>query len=352
MRKIKIGYNDMWTTNPELAKLLADPQDGYKYMEHSGKYVDWKCPSCGNIIKHKQINMVSRQKLSCPKCSDKFPYTEKFMYSFLQELNINFIYQLTKKDLKWCKNYKYDFYFKINNKEYVIETHGLGHYQEGFGRCGGRTLKEEQENDKNKKELAIKNNIKEENYIAIDCRYSTLKWIKDYILDSRLNDIFDLSKIDWLKCHEYACNSLVKKVCELWNSGVHSTIEIGKIMKMSFPTVILYLKRGKKLNWCKYDSKKEYNKSFDKMHKKTKRKIICLNNEQIFNSITDASSQMNINISSICLCCENKRKISGKKLKTKEYLQWQYYDEYLIKPKKLLSNKEIDEINNKEELYV
>ena len=81
----------MWTTNPELAKLLADPQDGYKYMEHSGKYVDWKCPSCGNIIKHKQINMVSRQKLSCPKCSDKFPYTEKFMYSFLQELNINFI---------------------------------------------------------------------------------------------------------------------------------------------------------------------------------------------------------------------------------------------------------------------
>ena len=42
-----VGINDMWTTNPELASLLADPNDGYKYMQSSGHKVKWKCKNCG-----------------------------------------------------------------------------------------------------------------------------------------------------------------------------------------------------------------------------------------------------------------------------------------------------------------
>ena len=44
------GINDMWTTNPELAKLLVNPDDGYKYTSTSGKKVDWRCPICNTII--------------------------------------------------------------------------------------------------------------------------------------------------------------------------------------------------------------------------------------------------------------------------------------------------------------
>ena len=252
-KKVKIGYNDMWTTNPELAKLLADPEDGYKYTQNSHKYVDWKCPNCGNVIKNKRIEDINKRRLSCPKCSDKIPYTEKFVFNVLQQLlQSNFVYQLSKTTFKWCDKYLYDFYFKINNEEYILETHGLQHYEES---PRGRSLKEEQENDKIKKELAIKNGIKPDNYIVIDCRYSELKWIKEHILKSRLNELFGLSKIDWLDCHKYACSSLVKKVCDLWNNCINSITEISKIIKLSQNTVIKYLKQGKLLNWCEYSPK-------------------------------------------------------------------------------------------------
>jgi len=69
-QKILIGYNDMWTTNPELAKLLADPNDGYKYMQGVTKYTNWVCPDCGNIIEHKRISTINKYGLSCSKCSD------------------------------------------------------------------------------------------------------------------------------------------------------------------------------------------------------------------------------------------------------------------------------------------
>ena len=39
---VVVGKNDMWTTNPELAKLLADPNDGYKYTQRTSKKVKWK----------------------------------------------------------------------------------------------------------------------------------------------------------------------------------------------------------------------------------------------------------------------------------------------------------------------
>ena len=40
--QVCIGYNDIWTTNPELGKLLADPEDGYKYTQNSNKRIHQK----------------------------------------------------------------------------------------------------------------------------------------------------------------------------------------------------------------------------------------------------------------------------------------------------------------------
>lgn len=314
--KIKIGYNDMWTANPDLAKLLLNPEDGYKYTKGSRKSVDWKCHVCGNIIKNKRINMINQYGLSCPKCGDGISYSEKIMYNVLQQLNIDFTYQLSKANFDWCDNYRYDFYFKINNEEYIIEINGKGHYEEGFGKCGGRSLREEQENDRNKKELAIKNNIKEKNYIVIDCSYSTLEWIKDHILNSKLNELFDLSKINWLECHKYACSSLVKKACELWNEGMYSTKEIGEIMKLCRDTIVKYLKQGVKLSWCDYNPKNHF------------RKVICLNNNKIFNSMKEATDYYGIT-SHILGCCQGKRTYCGKDPITGEKLHWMYYEDYI-----------------------
>lgn len=329
-RKIKIGYNDMWTTNPKLASLLANPSDGYKYTQNSNKKVDWLCPNCSNVIKNKQINNINNYYLSCPKCSDHISYPEKFIFNVLQQLlKDNFIYQFSKVNKKWCGKYKYDFYFEINNDEYIIETHGLQHYSDitSFKSCKGRNLQEEQENDKSKEKLAIRNGIQQENYIIIDCRKSELEWIKDNILKSKLNDIFDLSRTDWNECHKYACNSLVKQACDLWNNGIKSTKEIGKIMHLYRGAVINYLKQGNKIKWCNYDATIEMQKTLFKRGQTniSKRKVICLNNNKIFNSITEASKYCQLKSrDGISDCCKGKRKTSGNHPITHERLKWSY----------------------------
>lgn len=192
-RKVLKGFNDIWTTNPELAKLLNNPEDGYKYMQFSKHRVDWKCPNsdCNEIIANKKISDVNLYGLSCPKCSDGVSYPEKVMYIFLKQLNENFEYQ---KTFKWSNNKRYDFY--IEDKSIIIETHGRQHYSEhGFYKLGGKTLKEEQENDSLKESLAKSNGIK--NYIVIDCRKSNFEFIKNNIINSKLSEFFDLDKINW-----------------------------------------------------------------------------------------------------------------------------------------------------------
>lgn len=106
---IWIGFNDMWTTNPDLSKLLADPNDGYKYMQNSHQKLDWQCPSCGELIKNKAISDINRRGISCPNCSDGISYPEKFMYHLLKQLEVGFEYQ---KRFKWSDNKRFDFFIE------------------------------------------------------------------------------------------------------------------------------------------------------------------------------------------------------------------------------------------------
>lgn len=108
--------------------------------------------------------------------------------------------------------------------------------------------------------MALKNGIKEENYIVIDCRKSELEFIKNEIIKSRLTELFDLNKVDWLKVEEFALSNLVKKVCGVWNDNVNkhvNTLQISKIVKLNRSTVTRYLKQGAKLGWCNYNEKEE-----------------------------------------------------------------------------------------------
>lgn len=69
----------------------------------------------------------------------------------------------------------------------------------------------------------------------------------------------------------------------------------------------------------------------------TPRKVICLNNLTIYNSINKASIYYNVSHHGISLCCENKQTYAG--IYNNEKLVWQYYDEYLINPKDINSIK-------------
>ena len=259
------GINDITTTDPWMIPYIG-LEVAKTHSRGSREKIYPFCPDCGRKIKKTPIKELIRLKGIKCFCNDSVSYPEKFIFKILEDLKINFKTQLGEKDYLWCKNYKYDFYFELNEEKYIIETHGSQHYlNSGFWKMGGRTLEEEQENDKKKKELALQSGIKEENYIIIDCRKSEKDWIKENILKSGLNDLFDLSVIDWDKCEEFALSNLIKIACNYKkNNPELTTAQIGKIMNLSRDTICIYLKKGSQLGWCNYNPKEEKRKAHSK----------------------------------------------------------------------------------------
>ncbi len=243
--------NTIAITHPYLIKYFINKNDTNKYSIGTHKQVLMRCPDCG-YEKEKRIREVAIRGFCCPRCSDKKSYPEKFMFALLEQLNINFKNQLSKKTFKWCKDYLYDFYLEDLNC--ITETHGLQHYQES-GKRWKISFDENQENDKNKEKLAKDNGVKY--YIILDCRYSDMEWIKNNILESKLPQLLNFKEenIDWLKCHEYALSSIVKKICELWRSGIRSVTKISEHIKINNNSIRNYLKQGAELGWCDYKLK-------------------------------------------------------------------------------------------------
>lgn len=333
-----VGFNDIATTNKELEKLLLNKEDAYKYAQNSSKRVDFVCPFCNNIIYDKCIRSINKYGLSCNICGNGHmggSFAERFMGSILNELNLKV---KTQKTFNWSNSKRYDCY--LTDYNIIIETHGLQHYEKTT--FTKRTLKEEQENDKYKYDLAIKNGI--DKYIVLDCRESTLEWIKNSILDSELNNLFDLCNIDWNKCHENAHRNIVTESWNLWNDG-KTAKEIAKIIEKTECVVRNYLKIGHKVGKCDYNS--EVN-----IRRETK-KCICITTNEIFNSIKEACEYYHI--VDVSACCRGKRNYCGIHPETGNPLMWEYYDNYLnmtkeqidSKIKKLFDIKKVVCMNNK-----
>lgn len=281
------GINDIPTTAPWMIPYFQGGIEEAKlYTKGSGKYIYPICPDCGKV-KNKPMNIYNiytRHSIAC-SCKDNKSYNEKLMISILEQLKIN--YELEHSP-KWSCKRRYDFY--ISNLNIIIETHGLQHYKGGFERKNGRNLKEEQDNDRIKKELAIENRIKEENYIVIDCRKSELEYIKQNILNSRLNEIFDLSIIDWLKVEEFALSNLIKQVCDYWNEDIYSIEEISKIVKLKENTIKKYIKQGASIGWCNNYFRSNFKNNFkNNINSKSKQVEIFKNGKSlgVFKSLSD-----------------------------------------------------------------
>lgn len=291
-RKLLVGFNDIWTTNTTLASLLANPEDGYKYTQTSSEKVDWKCKDCGGVAMRKAIGLVNTHGLSCSRCGDGTSFPEKIMYNLLKENKIEFEFDTVRK---WSQNRRYDFYLPEYN--WIIEVHGIQHYESSFERIGGRarTLIDEQENDRLKEKLANENGIS--NYIVIDARESTVEWIKRSVLNSDVTKLAPI--IDFAKIGRLASNSLVKNACDLWNSGIYNNAaEIAELMNLGRNTITRYLKRGAEIGWCEFPSKRQ--------------PIVQISLDQTFlkewGNIQEASSVLNIRVSNIRRACRDKQR--------------------------------------------
>jgi len=301
------GINDMNTTNPKIIPYLVDINDGYKYTYSSGKIIKFQCVDCG-FIKSMCINTFYDNGIMCNRCSDNRSYSEKIVFNLLEQIKVDFT---SEKVFKWTKK-RYDFYISETNT--IIEIMGIQHYGKGFELCGGRTLKQEQDNDNYKQEIALKNNIT--NYIVIDARVSTLEYIKQSIYNCKLSKIYNLDNIDWIKCEKNALTNKVKKACDLWNSGLKSTTKIAKQMKVGSGTIIRYLNKGVKLNWCDYNKEWFYEETIKRTIKMRSKKVEIFKDDTSlgkFCSIAELVNYFNIqkiklSPSKISVVCNNIRK--------------------------------------------
>lgn len=263
--KILKGFNDLWTTHPEIANCLVDKNIGYQisYSGHSKQ--DFICPKCNCLIENVRVRDAVRYNLKCPCCSDGVSYPERFMSNVLRQLKIHY-----KHDgiFNWSNKKRYDFYIK--DLSLIIETHGEQHYY--TDKHWGNSIIDQQANDQYKMELAILNGIK--HYIVLDCRESDADFIKSSILNSELVNIFDFSLIDWQKCASDSCKSNIVMACELWNGGMHSTKEISKIMCLTRTTVITYLNKGAKYGICNYNGKEQMRLSMAKNTNNKRKEIV------------------------------------------------------------------------------
>ena len=311
---------------PDFCKLLVNKDDGNRYNRYTTEKLELKCPDCGHIQK-RQPNTVISHGFRCEICRDGLSKNEKIMRSVLIQLNIDFE---VEKIFDWSDNKRYDFYFD----GIICETHGSQHYEEGFEISGNiRNLEEEISNDKYKKKMAFEHGFTDDTYVVIDCRKSDFEWVKDHILSSKLSEYYDLSIIDWVQCEKDSISSVAIHANDLWESGM-STPEIAKELKLSKTTISKYLGALSNIGVSSYDP------NFSRISG-TIRKVICLNNSQIFNSIIEASKLYNIDRTAISDCCLKGRKSAGKL--NGERLVWAYYEDY-----ENMSTEEIEKLLNYE----
>jgi hypothetical protein len=295
--------NSIYVLRKDLLPFFKNIEDAKKYTINSNVSVTFKCPDCGAERIMKLPDFIKKGFI-CPKCSDKISIGEKTIYCILDFLNVNFIKEASKKTLSWAGNYRYDFYLPDYNT--IIEVHGKQHYSDnGFASIGGKTLQEEIKNDKKKFQLAMDNDV--ENYIIIDARKSELQYIKNSILSSKLNGMFDLSFLDWNYILQKTINSLVKEICLTWkNNPTISMTEISQQFHLDKTTILKYLRIGNDLGWCKFDDLVSRTEHYDRPYK----------NDAMDKSTPILCTTNNIYFKSICLCSKNSEELFGRYIGT------------------------------------
>ena len=252
-RKAVSGIYSIWDETPWMMDLGVSIEDAKNHRPQSSKRIEVKCPDCGKIKRTTPSRIYHTHSIQC-SCGDGISY-----------VTFDEIY---------------------------------------------RALKEEQKNDKLKEELALSNGIKL--YIIIDCRKSELEYIKNNILDSELNKLFDLSKVDWVYCGEYATSNMVKKVCDYYNKHPEMlTIDLVEEFDMSRDTIVKYLEKGTSLGWCQYNPKEEKTLNYKRNSKPVLQ--FSLEGETIgtYPSVVEAAKQTDVDFRCISNCCNGRQKTAG-----------------------------------------
>ncbi len=291
----KLKQNGSFTNcYPELASHLVDKTEGISHGKGSHYIATWKCPDCNTIYK-RQFSYVSEYGLVCPECRKNDSYPNKVMGYILSALGINYIREYSPD---WIKPKRYDFYFELDYKKYIIEMDGIFHSS-----ITALEMDNYKDNEAQKRQIKV---------IRINCRYPSMDKRQDYILNSILSSdlskLFDLSSIDLNPCFEKAIQKDYLKYCEMYNNGEHDLCKIADYYRVTKTTVYNALCFGNEHNLCNYTFKNSEEVRINKVKKANGQPVICNETKEIFCSFTEADKHYH--------CClqayfKYKRKYSG-----------------------------------------
>lgn len=289
--------NSIWASEHRryFAQYLTEEQKK-QYTPHSSRRVEAICPDCG-LHKDVVVSNLYTYGIGC-MCQDGVSFPNKFVFNVMNQLQVKIEPEYSPS---WARKRKYDIF--IPGYKLIIENHGNQHYCDIARSSASRTLKEEQENDLLKYNLAIGNGII--NYVVLDCRNSNKEWIKTSIMNSILPTLFCFEEddINWDEALLYATTSLVKTSAKLFNEG-YRVAEIADMIGKHRSTVCRWLEKATRLELCDYRPENETSLANSK-------KIRCIETDMVFDSIRKAAKFIGQSSTSIVNHLKDKTHMAG-----------------------------------------
>lgn len=289
--------NSIWSSKYKqyFSRYLTEDQMK-QHTPHSSARVIATCPDCG-FCKDIIISNLHRYGFGCI-CQDGVSFPNKFVFNVMRQLNVKMVQEYSPS---WAEKRRYDIY--APNFKLIIENHGEQHYSDKGVRGNYRSLKEEQDNDLFKFNLAMENGVV--NYVVLDCRNSNKNWIKESIMNSVLPSLlhFNEDDINWDDALLYATTSLVKISAQLFNEGYRAK-EIAGMIGKNRTAVCRWLNIATELKLCNYQPKKETVLSNAKP-------VRCIELDIIFESIHMAAKFIGQSANSIVNCLKGKTHMAG-----------------------------------------
>lgn len=236
--------NSIYALRKDLLKYFKNPEEAKNLGLMSEKKIKLVCPDCGHGTEM-MVQNFTRRGFYCKYCKkDGVSFPNKILRGLLKQLKFEWDVEV---GFDWSKNYKYDGYLKIKDKQYLIEMHGMQHYKD----TSFSTVEFQAERDQEKRSLAEQNGFVE---IEIDCHFSSFELVRENLEKSFLSEIINFSGISWEKVYEEVGNNYVKMAADMYNKRQKIT-EIASKMKLARHTIRGYLKDASCIGWCNYDKK-------------------------------------------------------------------------------------------------
>lgn len=301
--------NSLSSTHPELIKYFVDVGLADSIKADSSKKVELVCPECNHIKQMTPRFLVKYAGINCGECGI-FSYPERLVGAYLDYISTSFIRQFK------INGYPYLYDFFLPELNLIIETHGIQHYKNAGG-AWGNNLTQIQERDKDKERLAKSRGYK---FYAIDARTSEFNFIVEQLKEFSLLILKrELNTKNFQRYFRKVSPISSKQLLHLFEQG-ESITSIAEFANMSGAGVTYRLRQ--------YGVDTGKNKKVRrKFSTKARRKIVCINTREVFESCKEADEFAGTN--GVGNCASGKSHYAGRHPVTSEPLRWKFFEDYI-----------------------